>query len=283
MVQPNQTADLLECRPVSQAMTDDRRPIGLFDSGLGGLSVLAAMRAALPAERFLYLADQANAPYGDRSPEEILVRAEKLTAWLLERGAKMVVVACNTASAQALDLLRGRYPEIPFVGMEPAVKPAAAQSRTKVIGVLATTGTLNAHRFASLVVRHAAGVKVVERACPGLADMVERGECDGPEAEKLVRRFVEPVLAAGADTLVLGCTHYTFLATVVRQVAGPGVEVIDPCGAVAAQATRVLQSVGAAPATDIGDAQYFTTTDPQLLSHALARLVGQVSVEHAAC
>ena len=264
-------------------MSEDRRPIGVFDSGLGGLSVLAAMRAALPAERFLYVADQANAPYGDQSPDEIAVRAEKITAWLLERGVKMIVIACNTASAEALDLLRTRHPEIPFVGMEPAVKPAAAQSRSKVIGVLATTGTLNAHRFASLVVRHAAGVKVVERACPGLADMVERGECDGPEAEKLVRRFVEPVLAAGADTLVLGCTHYTFLAPVVTHVAGPGVKVIDPRDAVAAQATRVVQAIGTAPATDVGDAEYFTTADPHLLSFALSRLVGQVSVEHAAC
>ncbi len=245
--------------------------------------MLAAMRQALPAERFLYVADQANAPYGDRSPEEIRTRAEKITAWLLERGAKMVVIACNTASASALDLLRGRHPEIPFVGMEPAVKPAAAQSRSKVIGVLATSGTLNAHRFASLVVRHASGVKVVERACPGLADMVERGEYDSPEAERLVRRFVEPVLAAGADTLVLGCTHYTFLAPLVAQVAGPDVEVIDPCGAVAAQATRVLQAVGSAPATDIGDAEYFTTADPDLLSLALSNLVGQASAEHAAC
>jgi glutamate racemase len=264
-------------------MTEDRRPIGVFDSGLGGLSVLAAMRAALPGERFLYLADQLNAPYGDRTPEEIVTRAEKITAWLLERGVKMVVIACNTASAEALDLLRRRHPEVPFVGMEPAVKPAAAQSRSKVIGVLATTGTLNAHRFASLVVRHAAGVKVVERACPGLADMVERGECDGPATEKMVRRFLAPVLAAGADTLVLGCTHYTFLAPVVAEVAGPGVRVIDPSRAVAAQVTRVVRSIGAARAADEGSTAFATTGDPHQLSLALSRLVGEAAVEHAAC
>jgi glutamate racemase len=209
--------------------------IGIFDSGVGGLSVLKEIRRLLPDDDLTYLADQANAPYGSRSLSEVRRLAEQCTRHLIDRGAELIVIACNTASAAALHHLRDLYPMVPFVGMEPAVKPAAALTRSGVIGVLATGATFQGELFASLVDRFGDGFTIVPKACPGWADLVEKGETTGPRVTALVATHLDPVLAAGADTLVLGCTHYPFLHAVISDRAGSQVSILDPALAVARQ------------------------------------------------
>lgn len=218
--------------------------IGVFDSGVGGLSVLRHLVRLLPDAGVLYVGDRARAPYGTRSLADVRWISEQIVDHLRAEGASMVVVACNTASAAALHHLRRTHPGLPFVGMEPAVKPAASATGTGTIGVLATPATFQGELFASLVDRFAAHLTVVTRPCEGWVELVERGVVDGPEAEREVARHVLPVLEAGADTLVLGCTHYPFLAETIRRVAGPGVTVIDPAPAVARQAARVAAGLG---------------------------------------
>ncbi len=203
-----------------------RAPIGVFDSGVGGLSVLRHIRTILPAEDLLYLADSAHAPYGDRPAEWIRARSLALAEWLVAQGAKALVIACNTITAAASDLVRERL-TVPVIAIEPAVKPAAAFTRSRVVGVLATTGTLESDRFASLLERFAAGIEVVAQPCPGLVEQIERGELETPATRALVQRFVAPLLARGADTIVLGCTHYPFVRGVIAQVAGPRVTLVD--------------------------------------------------------
>ncbi|MEX0667747.1 MAG: glutamate racemase [Acidimicrobiia bacterium] len=216
--------------------------IGVFDSGVGGLSVLTEIRRLLPGPDLTYLADRANSPYGQRSLEEVCGLAEACTAHLLHLGAGLIVVACNTASAAALQYLRSIHPGVRFVGMEPAVKPAAALTRSNVVGVLATAATFQGELFASVVGRFADGVTVINQACPGWADLVETGVTSGPVAEAAVARHLDPVLAAGADTLVLGCTHYPFLRHLISERAGPHVVIVDPTRAVARQVVAVAES-----------------------------------------
>lgn len=218
-------------------------PIGIFDSGLGGLTVLAEARRLLPGADLVYVADRARAPYGERSLDEVRSFAEEITRTLVAAGARIVVLACNTASAAALHSLRRDHPDISFVGMEPAVKPAVEATRSGVIGVLATPATFQGELFASVVDRFAGAAQVIPMACPGLADRVEAGLVDGPETEGLVRTYVDPLLAQGVDTLVLACTHYPFLVPVIRRVAGPATTVLDPTGAVARQVARVAGAI----------------------------------------
>lgn len=214
--------------------------IGVFDSGVGGLSVLMEMRRLLPGTDMVYLADRANAPYGSRSLVEVGRLAEQCTAHLLDAGAEIIVVACNTASAAALHHLRAIHPRVPFVGMEPALKPAAAMTRSGVIGVLATTATFQGELFLSLMDRFGDGLTVVPRACPGWADLVERADVDSPAAKALVGSHLDPVLGAGADTLVLGCTHYPFLVGLIQSHAWPQMAIVDPAPAVARQVAALL-------------------------------------------
>jgi glutamate racemase len=209
--------------------------IGVFDSGVGGLSVLAEIRRLLPSADLIYLADRANSPYGDRSLDQVRLLAGACTQALLGMGAEMIVVACNTASAAALHHLRAQHPGVAFVGMEPAVKPAAAITRSRVIGVLATSATFQGELFASVVGRFADGVTVVNRACPGWADLVETGQVTGPTVEASIAEHLDPVLKEGADTLVLGCTHYPFLRSLIATRAGAHVAIVDPALAVARQ------------------------------------------------
>lgn len=183
--------------------------VGVFDSGVGGISVLRHIRDSLPSEDLVYCADSLHTPYGGKSPEQIRQRSLALTAFLLEQGAKAIVLACNTATAAAVAALRERY-ALPIIGMEPAVKPAVAATRSGVVGVLATVGTLKSAQFAALLENYGKGVQVVTQACHGLVECVERGDLDAPATRALVRRYVEPLLAQGADTIVLGCTHYPF-------------------------------------------------------------------------
>ncbi|HSL25307.1 MAG TPA: glutamate racemase [Acidimicrobiia bacterium] len=249
--------------------------IGVFDSGVGGLSVLVEIRRALPAADVAYLADRGHAPYGSRALEEVRGLAEACTSLLVERGAEVVVLACNTASAAALDYLRRRHPEVTFVGMEPALKPAVAITRNRVVGVLATAATFQGELFASVIGRFGKDVEIVKRACPGWADLVETAELAGGHAESVVAEHLEPVLARGADTLVLGCTHYPFLRPLIRAGAGAQVALIDPAPAVARRVASVWGEA-ARPAGN-GRLSLLTTGATAPTQQVVARLTG---IEH---
>lgn len=215
--------------------------IGIFDSGSGGLSVYRELVKLLPQEQYRYYADNAHCPYGEKSPLYIQRRARFITERFLDWKADIVVVACNTATAAAVATLRKEYPDVPFVGMEPAVKPAALGTQTGVIGVLATAGTLKGSKYLKTRGLYEADVRIVEHVGQGFVELVERGVLDGPEAEATVRASLQPLLDAGADRIVLGCTHYPFLKPVIERLSGPGVQVIDPAPAVARQTLRILQ------------------------------------------
>lgn len=258
-------------------MTPPPRLIGAFDSGVGGLSIVAEIRRQLPGEHVEFLADQAWAPYGERTLDAVRARSFAIVDLLLARGASLVVVACNTASAAALIELRARHPGVPFVGMEPAVKPAAEQTGRGVVGVLATTATFQGELYSSVVDRHAVGVTVVPRAGTGLVELIERGVLDGPELDEMLRRHLEPMVAAGIDTLVLGCTHYPFVTEPIRDILGDKVRLIDPAPAVARQVGRVLggdATTGRQPVP----ITYLTTGDPDRMSRQIAVLTGDTVI-----
>ena len=251
-------------------------PIGIFDSGVGGLSVWRQVVHHLPCESVLYLADQAHVPYGNRSATEIQHFCLAVADQLVDQGCKALVVACNTASAVALQPLRRRYPDLPILGLEPAVKPAVALTRSGVVGVMATPATFQGQLYRATVGRHASDVRVVEQVCIGLADLVEQGELEGDDCDHTLRCFLEPMLAAGADTIVLGCTHYPFVIEAIRRLVGPSLAVLDPAPAVARHLGEVLRQRGLAlpPDGDAGSHRFFTTGDEQAFDRAVARLVG---------
>ena len=213
--------------------------IGVLDSGIGGISVLKHIHALLPHEHLMYVADSKYAPYGNKTPEEITTRCMIIADYLLAQNVKALVVACNTATAAAIDELRETF-DIPIIGMEPAVKPAAEASRNGVIGVLATVGTLKSAQFAALLESYGRNVKVVTQACLGLVECIERGELDTPETKILIRQYTMPLLADGADTIVLGCTHYPFVKDTIREIVGENISLIDTGAAVAKQLKRQL-------------------------------------------
>ncbi|WP_036302188.1 glutamate racemase [Methylotenera sp. L2L1] len=215
------------------------RPIAVFDSGVGGISVLQHIHALLPSEQLLYVADSLHAPYGNKSPEEIQSRCIALTDFLIAKNAKAIVVACNTATAAAINMMREKYP-LPIIGMEPAVKPAATASRNGIIGVLATTGTLKSAQFAGLLESYGRNVKVVTQACVGLVECVERGELQADNTLQLVKKYCQPLLDEGADTIVLGCTHYPFVRPLIERVVGEHITLIDTGAAVAKQLQKRL-------------------------------------------
>ena len=217
--------------------------IGIFDSGSGGLSVLREIIKLLPRERYVYYADNAFCPYGEKSPEFIRERGRVITDLLLGKGADIVVVACNTATAAAISTLRKEY-QNKFIGMEPAVKPAALSSESGVIGVLATAGTLKGSKYLTTKGLYEDNVKIVEHVGKGFVELVEAGLLDGPETEAIVRRSLRPLLKAGADRIVLGCTHYPFLKDVISRLSGPDVQVIDPAPAVARHLLDVMTEDG---------------------------------------
>jgi glutamate racemase len=255
--------------------SDKSDPIGIFDSGVGGLSVLNAVRALLPGEDLIYLADQANVPYGPRSLEEVRNLSVGITRYMLDQGAKLIVVACNTASAAALHHLRQVFPQISFVGMEPAVKPAAEQTRSGVVGVLATPATFQGELYASVIERFANGVSVLQDTCPGLVMEVDAGHLDTPKVRSILERALDPMLAQGIDTVVLGCTHFPFVIPTITEIAGPGVRVIDPSPAIARQVDRLLEENGLRDdKTNAGQRRYLTTGDPQKMAILLPRLIG---------
>jgi glutamate racemase len=250
-------------------------PIGIFDSGVGGLSVLRAIRQILPGESLIYLADQAHVPYGLRSLEQVRAFSEGITRFFLSRDAKLIVVACNTASAAALHHLRQEFPRVLFVGMEPAVKPAAEHTQTGVVGVLATPATFQGALYASVIERFANGVTVLQSTCPGLVMEVDAGNLDTPQVRDILEKALRPMLAEGIDTVVLGCTHFPFVIPTIEDIVGPDVRVIDPAPAIARQVERLLDANSLySPRFKFGEVRYLTTSDPAQLAELLPRLIG---------
>lgn len=242
-------------------MPDASSPIGIFDSGAGGLAVLAELHALLPGEDIIYYADTAFFPYGPRPRAEIRARAEAVTRELLARGVKLIVVACNTATSSAIAHLRGAF-DVPFVGMEPALKPAAERTLSGRVALLVTPGTARGEKLAALIDRYGAEVTVDTIEAPGLAERVEAGDLDGAETLALLRRYLAPLRVSGADVLALGCTHYAFLRGAVERELGPGVLVLEPSAAVARQAERVLRERGLLdPRPAGGSVVYLTSGD----------------------
>ena len=247
-------------------------PIGVFDSGVGGLSVLSEIRAALPDESLIYLADCGHIPYGEKTPEFIIERCLTIAGFFREQGAKALVVACNTATAAGVAHIRERYPEWPVVGMEPAVKPAAEATRSGVVGVLATTGTLQSARFAALLDRFASDVRVVTQPCPGLVELIETGDLHSTTIRQLLHSYVEPLLQEGCDTIILGCTHYPFLKPLLAQMVPASITLIDTGAAVARQLQRLLarhQLLSTGPARET---LFWTSDDPDNFGNILPRL-----------
>ena len=255
-------------------------PVGIFDSGVGGLSVAREIRSLLPAEPLLYLADTAYCPYGGRPVDEIRERSIAAVAALVERGVKAVVVACNTASGAALELLREEFP-IPILGLEPAVKPAAQSSKVGRVGVMATAGTLASERFKRLIDTFAQGVDVYAVACTGLVELVEAGETDGRRAIQTLSELLAPLREARVDTVVLGCTHYPFLRDAVAHVMGPDVRLIDSGRAVANHLQRVLGERDALAQGGPGEIRLLTTGNAAAVAPVARRLWGGfLEVEH---
>lgn len=218
-----------------------KNAIGVFDSGVGGLSVLREIRAKMPNVPVIYFADQAHVPYGPRALQEVKKYSDRITKFLISMGVKIVVVACNTASAAALHDLRDKYPEYYFVGMEPAVKPAAETTNTGAVGVLATPATFQGKLYSSVVERFAINVKIYQSTCPGLVQEIEKGNFKGKETKEILEKSLSPMLAQKIDKVVLGCTHYPFVIPTIKEIVGPDVEVIDPAPAVARQTRRVAE------------------------------------------
>lgn len=247
-------------------------PIGVFDSGVGGLSVLNEIRSLMPNESLLYVADCGHIPYGEKTPEFIRQRCVVMAEFFQQQGAKALVLACNTATVAGVTDLRERYPDWPIVGMEPAVKPAAAATRSGVVGVLATTGTLQSAKFAALLDRFALDVQVVTQPCPGLVELIETGDLVSPTIRNLLHSYVEPLLAAGCDTIILGCTHYPFLKPLLREMIPESISLIDTGGAVARQLQRLLTQsdlLASGPALETG---FWTSADPENFRNILPLL-----------
>ncbi|HJV85969.1 MAG TPA: glutamate racemase [Noviherbaspirillum sp.] len=255
-------------------------PIGVFDSGIGGLSVLKHIRALLPHEDLLYFADSSFAPYGGRPVEEIVTRSLAIAAFLVEHRAKALVVACNTATAAAIKALRARYPSLPVVGVEPGLKPAAALTRSGTVGVLATTRTLSSEKFRVLhqQIGEATNVRFLPQACVGLADQVEKGELQSAATTELLNGYIAPLIAQGADTLVLGCTHYPFVQPLIEKVIGriasTPVTIVDTGEPVARQLMRLLAERSLLRIEGTGTVKGFTTGSETSLSDAFSRLLG---------
>ncbi len=251
-------------------------PIGVFDSGVGGLSVLRAIRAQIPYETILYFGDQGHIPYGPRPMEQIRKFSEAITNFLLKHRAKIIVVACNTASAAALKYLRERFSDVQFVGMEPAVKPAAEYTRTGKVGVLATPATFQGELYASVVERFANGVQLFQNTCNGLVQQIEQGNLNGGETRRILQDALQPMLKENIDTVVLGCTHYPFVIPLIQEIVGENVRVIDPAPAVARQVQRLLEAGGVKNESNVrGFVKLYTSGEPAALRSLLPSLLGE--------
>ena len=246
--------------------------IGVMDSGVGGISVLKHVHALLPNEHIHYFADSAHAPYGNKSADEIKARCFAVADFLIEKQVKALVVACNTATAAAINDMRARY-KLPIIGMEPAVKPAAAATKNGVIGVLATVGTLQSAQFAALLESYGRNVKVVTQGCVGLVECIERGELDTPETKALIRQYTAPLLAEGADTIVLGCTHYPFVREVIESIVGKQVNIIDTGAAVAKRLQTLLSTKNLVnPSKQLGKIAFETSSESAMTAQVMQQL-----------
>ena len=256
-------------------LTSSSAPIGIFDSGVGGISVLRAIRQQMPEESVIYFGDQGHIPYGPRPMEQIRDFSEEITRFLLRQGAKLIVVACNTASAAALKHLREKFPTVQFVGMEPAVKPAAEYTQTGRVGVLATPATFQGALYASVVERFANGVELFQHTCPGLVQQIEQGKLNGETTRQILEAALTPMLEKDIDTVVLGCTHYPFVIPLIQQIVGTDVRVIDPAPAVAKQTERLLEASGLQNTSGTqGHVTLYTSGDPDALRSLLPVLLG---------
>lgn len=248
-------------------------PIGVFDSGVGGISILLELKKLLPNEKFLYLADSAHCPYGVKPIEKIRQRTLEVTDYLISLGSKLVVVACNTACVAGLDQIRAKYPELPVVGVEPAVKPAHEATRNGKIGVLATNLTLSGTKFAILLEKYGTGAEVFLQPAPGLVELVESGEIETFATESLLHQYLDPLLIQGIDTLVLGCTHYPFLRGKIERICGSGITVIDTGAAVARQTARLLDKYQlVTDKTTTQKTNFYTSGDLETVQNVIQKL-----------
>lgn len=252
-----------------QTDSPSRREIGVFDSGVGGFTVLRELRRLLPTARLRYLADTAYAPYGNRSPEDIRARSIAITEHLVDQGAELVVIACNTATAHAIEALRARWPALPFVGTEPGIKPAVVTTHNGRIGLLATPATAASARLRALIERHAGTSQVVVQGCPGVVDRIEAGDLQSPDLQALVARHCEPLRAAGVDTALLGCTHFPLIEPLWQAALGANVKLLHIETAVARRATDLWAPGSESPALHIE-----TSGDPAALRSWIERVLG---------
>lgn len=264
----------MSAQPIKSDERNVEKPVAVFDSGVGGISVLKHIHALLPHEQLLYVADSKYAPYGNKTPEEIQARCFEIADFLIAKEAKALVVACNTATAAAIDALRDKY-TLPIIGMEPAVKPAAEASKNGIIGVLATTGTLKSAQFAGLLESYGRNVKVVTQACVGLVECIERGELNTVSTRSLIQQYCAPLLAEGADTIVLGCTHYPFVREVIREIVGEKISLIDTGAAVAKQLKRQLEEQALLSASkQPADVKFWTNSEAENSKQVIEALWG---------
>ncbi|MBI9049766.1 MAG: glutamate racemase [Anaerolineaceae bacterium] len=258
--------------------------IGVFDSGVGGLSILHSLQNIIPNQPMLFIADQAHVPYGPRPLQEVREFSVAITDFLISQGAEIIVVACNTASAAALNFLREQFPHIPFVGMEPAVKPAAEQTLSGVVGVLATPATFQGPLYTSVVERFASQVRIMQNTCSGLVEQIESGDLQGQKTRKILLDALNPMLDAGIDTVVLGCTHYPFVIPLIQEIVGDQVRVINPAEAVARQAKRLVEKYGILAAQGKSTIPHcYTTSSPDTLQSLAIKLIGKEIPVTALC
>jgi glutamate racemase len=268
--------DTLELTVLEAARASPR--IGVFDSGVGGLSILRALRQRLPDASMIYVGDVAHAPYGDRDADSVIDRSLRIVEWLAGQGATMIVVACNTATVLAIEAVRARWPGIVFVGVEPGVKPAAASSRTRRIAVMATVATAGSARLQHLIARYADDAQVHVQPCPGLADAIERGVLDGAALRDALKPHCDAIALAEVDTVVLGCTHYPFIEDAIRALLGPGITVIDTATAIAERSATLWEQ--STPAFDPSPAlRALSTGARDTMQMLLSRCAG---LEHIA-
>jgi glutamate racemase len=254
------------------------RPIGIFDSGIGGTSIWKEIQGLLPNENCIYLSDSKNAPYGEKTPDEILKLSIKNTEFLIAQNCKLIVVACNTATTNAIDYLRKNY-KVPFIGIEPAIKPAALNSKSKKVGVLATKGTLTSSLFYNTAQNHAEGIEIIEQQGKGLVELIERGAEKSKDTRTLLNQLLQPMIEKGIDYLVLGCTHYPYLIPLLKELMPKGVSIIDSGEAVARQTKAVLLERGIQTFNkDKGEHQFYINTDIALLQHFLGNVQASIKI-----
>ena len=246
----------------------NENPIGMFDSGIGGTSIWKEVHALMPYENTIYLADSKNAPYGLKSKDEIIALSCKNTEFLLENNCKIIVVACNTATTNAIKELRAKY-NVPFIGIEPAIKPAALQSKTQTIGILATKGTLNSELFHKNVANHP-DVKIIEQIGHGLVQLIENGDMDSAEMEELLKSYLNPMVEKNIDYLVLGCSHYPYLIPQIKKIIPPQIKIIDSGEAVAKQTQKILEQNNLLNLSKRKSSQiFYTNSEPEVLKNIL--------------